>query len=194
MYKSSVLCQWPISGRLCRYCTVSRSSGESNECSYQAIPESSETMDGRRRYPGTVFEYDDLKSHLENQWAFFSQSASEGGTKGGALLLDSCGSPDPFVMELQSCRPSKEVPKPRPGKVPKKCFGKCRSETGCFGKCRKKCSGSRLLYYLYIGAEPGALFSAPSSAPRFGPALSEALFRHFSWPWLRHFCRWPPGL
>ena len=95
---------------------------------------------------------------------------------------------------LQSWRPSKEVPKPQPGKVPKKCFGKCRSETGCFGKCRKKCSGSRLLCYLHIGAEPGALFSAPSSAPRFGPALSEALFRHFSWPGLRHFFRWPPGL
>ena len=98
------------------------------------------------------------------------------------------------IHGLQSWRPSKEVPKPRPGKVPKKCFGRCRSETGCFGKCRKKCSGSRLLYYLYIGAEPGALFSAPSSAPRFGPALSEALFRHFSWPGLRHFFRWPPGL
>ena len=33
------------------------------------------------------------------------------------------------------------MPKPRPGKVPKKCFRKCRSETGCRGKCRKKCSG-----------------------------------------------------
>ena len=32
----------------------------------------------------------------------------------------------------------------------------------------------------------GSLTSAPS-APRFGPALSEALFRHFSWPGLRHF-------
>ena len=44
---------------------------------------------------------------------------------------------------LQSWRPSKEVPKPWPGEVPKKCFGKCRSETGCRGKCRKNCSGSR---------------------------------------------------
>ena len=67
-------------------------------------------------------------------------------------------------------------------------------KTGCRGKCRKKCSRSRLLYYLYIGAGPGALFSALSSAPRFGPALPEALFRHFSWPGLRHFFRWPPGL
>ena len=84
-----------------------------------------------------------------------------------------------WFLTLQSWRPSKEVPKPRPGKVLKKCFGKCRSETGCFGKCQKKCSGSRLLYYLYIGAEPGALFSVPSSAPRFGPALSEVFFDTF---------------
>ena len=27
----------------------------------------------------------------------------------------------------------------------------------------------------------------------FGPALSEALFRHFSWPGLLHFFRWPGG-
>ena len=27
-------------------------------------------------------------------------------------------------------------------KVPKKCFGKCRSETGCLGKCRKSAPGS----------------------------------------------------
>ena len=79
-------------------------------------------------------------------------------------------------LHLQSWRPSKEVPKPWPGKVPKKCFGKCRFETGCRAKCRKKCSGPRLLYYLYIGAGPGALFSALSSVPRFGPALPEALF------------------
>ena len=84
---------------------------------------------------------------------------------------------------LKNCRsPSQE-------KCRKKCFGKCRSETGC----RRKCSGSGLLYYLYIGAEEGALFSARSSAPRFRPALSEALFRHFSWLGLRHFFRWPPG-
>ena len=100
----------------------------------------------------------------------------------------------PNSLGLRSWRPSKEVPKPGPGKVPKKCFGKCWSEAGCRGKCRKKCSGSRFLYYLYIGAEPEALFfSALSSAPRFGPALSEALFRHFSWPGLRHFFRWLPG-
>ena len=44
-------------------------------------------------------------------------------------------------LVLQSWRPSQEVPKPRPGKVPKKCFGKFRSETGCFGKCRKSAPG-----------------------------------------------------
>ena len=47
------------------------------------------------------------------------------------------------TQDLQSWRPSKEVPKPRPGKVPKKCFGKCRSETGRRGRCRKECSGLR---------------------------------------------------
>ena len=31
-------------------------------------------------------------------------------------------------LALQSWRPSKEVPKPRAGKVPKKCFGKCRKK------------------------------------------------------------------
>ena len=51
------------------------------------------------------------------------------------------------MLDLQSWRPSKEVPKPRPGKLPKKCFGKCRSETGCRRQCRKKCSGPRLLHY-----------------------------------------------
>ena len=92
---------------------------------------------------------------------------------------------------LQSWRPSKEVPKPWPRKVPKKCFGKCRSGTGCRGKCRRKCSGLCLLYYLCIGAERGAL----SSAPRFGPACTfRSTFRHFSWPGLRHFFRRPPEL
>ena len=90
-------------------------------------------------------------------------------------------------LGLRSWPPSKEVPKPRPGKVPEKCFEKCRSETGCREKCRNKCSGCHLLYYLYIGAAPGALISALFSAPRFGPALSEALFRHFSGPGLRRF-------
>ena len=68
------------------------------------------------------------------------------------------------------------LPKPRPGKVPKKCFGKCPSETGCRGKCRKKCSESCPLCYLCIGAEPKAPFWALSSAPRFGPALSRSTF------------------
>ena len=92
-----------------------------------------------------------------------------------------------------------------PGGHLKKCRSsgqeKCRKSAsesagpkrGAEESAEKRCSGSRLLYYLYIGAEPGALFSALSSAPRFGPALSEALFRHFSWPGLRHFFRWPPG-
>ena len=59
---------------------------------------------------------------------------------------------------LRSWRPSKEVPKPRPGKVPKKCSGKCRSETGCRGKCRKSAPGSVSLYYFHRETEPGALF------------------------------------
>ena len=37
---------------------------------------------------------------------------------------------------LRSWPPSKGVPKPQPGKVPKKCFAKCRSET-------EKCSALR---------------------------------------------------
>ena len=99
----------------------------------------------------------------------------------------------PSGQGLRSWRPIKEVPKPRPGKVPKKCFGKCRSETGCRGKCRKNCLGFRLLYRGSIGDGTPSTFSALSSAPRFGPALFEALFRHFSWPGLWDFFRWLPG-
>ena len=80
---------------------------------------------------------------------------------------------------LRSWRPSKEVPKPRPEKVPKKCFGKCRSETGCRGKCRKKCSGPRAYVEVVWETGPGAPLSALSSAPRFGPALPKHLFGTF---------------
>ena len=52
-----------------------------------------------------------------------------------------------WSLELRFWRPSKEVPKPRPGKVPKKCFGKCRSETGCRGKCPKKVLQAPVLLY-----------------------------------------------
>ena len=53
---------------------------------------------------------------------------------------------------------------------------KCWSETGCQGKCRKKCSGSRLLYCLYVGAERGALVSALSSAPPFRTGTFRSTF------------------
>ena len=95
---------------------------------------------------------------------------------------------------LQSWRPSKEVLKPRPGKVPKKCFGKCRSKNGVPGKVPKKCSALRAYVEVAQETGPGALVSALSSAPRFGPALSEAFCRHSSCPELRDFFRWPPGL
>ena len=105
-----------------------------------------------------------------------------------------CGLPGPLLIlrrgkGLRSWPPSKEVPKPRPGKVPKKCLGKCRSETGC----RENRVPSPIPPLHILGAGPGGLFSTLFSAPRFGPALSEALFRHFSWPGLRHFFRWRPG-
>ena len=85
-----------------------------------------------------------------------------------------------LFRNARSWRPSKEVPKPRSGKVPKKCFGKCRSETGCRVKCRKSAPGPVSYTTSTYRRGVGALFSALSSAPRFGPALSEALFRHFS--------------
>ena len=91
-------------------------------------------------------------------------------------------------LELRSWRPLKEGRSPSQGKCWKSASESAGPKRGCRGKCQKSAlHGSRLLYYLYIGAGPGALFSALSSAPRFGPALSEALFRHFSWPGLRHF-------
>ena len=71
--------------------------------------------------------------------------------------------------QLQKCR------SPIPTKVPKKCFGKCRPQTGCRGKCRKSAPAFEPLYRQYRRST----FSALSLAPRLGPALSEALFGTF---------------
>ena len=56
-------------------------------------------------------------------------------------------------------------------KVPVRKFKRGAEESA-----EKKCLKSCLLCYLYIGAEPRALYLALSSAPCFGPALSEAPF------------------
>ena len=53
-------------------------------------------------------------------------------------------------LYLQSWRPSKGVPKPRPGKVPKKFFGKCRSETGCRGSGKHRERGNRALVIVFL--------------------------------------------
>ena len=63
-----------------------------------------------------------------------------------SLKLSSPKYPSPLEQQMspsqeESWRPSEEVPKARPGKVPKMCVGNCRSETGCRGKCRKSASG-----------------------------------------------------
>ena len=76
---------------------------------------------------------------------------------------------------LRSWPPSKGVPKPWPGKVPKKCFGECQSETGCRGKC----SGLRAYVEVVLETEPGALFSAFSPAPRFGQHSPKHFFGTF---------------
>ena len=79
------------------------------------------------------------------------------------------------LMLRSSWRPSKEVPKPRPGKLPKRCVGKCQTETaGCRGKCRKKCSG----------------FAEPSPEHFFRHFLRHPVSgRHFPKPFCRHFSR-----
>ena len=113
-----------------------------------------------------------------------------------------------FVKTLPQT--SSASPKPHPSKPhpynPGGHLKKCRSPGQ--EKCRKSASESAgpkrgasesapgLRAYVEVVYEtgPGELFSALSEAPRFGPALSEALFRHFSWPGLRHFFRWSPRL
>ena len=77
------------------------------------------------------------------------------------------------IFFLRCWRPSEEeVPKPRPGKVPKKVLRKVPARNGVPRKVPRKLLRVPPPVLLYSGAEPGALFSAP----RFGPALSEALF------------------
>ena len=85
----------------------------------------------------------------------------------------------PLASWLSSCNPGDHLKKCRsPGQQ------KCRQSAsesagpkrGASESAEKSAPGPRLLYYLYIGAEPGALFSAPSSAPRFGPALHFGTF------------------
>ena len=96
-------------------------------------------------------------------------------------------------LGLRSWWPSKEVPKPRPGKVSKKCFGKCRSETGCRNKKTKKVlreSREREKKNRESRAREQKKRQRERE-PREGPGLSEGLFRDFSWPrGFEHFFRW----
>ena len=79
--------------------------------------------------------------------------------------------------ELRECRPSKEVPKPRPGKVPPKgVLRKVPAPNGVPRNVPKKCVGVRASVETSTGEGTRSTFSALSSAPRLGPALSEALF------------------
>ena len=73
-------------------------------------------------------------------------------------------------IALQSWRPSTEVPKPRPDKVPKKCFKRGAEQSA------EKCFGLVALLLILERHEARSTFSALSSAQCLGPALSEALF------------------
>ena len=71
---------------------------------------------------------------------------------------------------------SKEVPKPRPGKVLKRVLRKVPVPNGVPRKVPKKCFGVRASVENSTCEGTRSTFSALSSAPRLESALSEALF------------------
>ena len=89
--------------------------------------------------------------------------------------------PLPKTLPSQSWRPATEVPKPRPDKSAEKVLRKVPDPNGVPRKVPKKCFGLRASVEAVMRLEGRSTFSALSSAPpgRLGPALSEALFRHF---------------
>ena len=86
--------------------------------------------------------------------------------------------------QLQKCR------SPVPTKVPKKCFGKCRPQTGCRGKCRKSASAFEPLYKQYRGSKAEALFRHFPRHPVWGRHFPKHFFGTFVGTGLRHFCSW----
>ena len=77
-------------------------------------------------------------------------------------------------LHLRECRPSKEVPKLRPGEVPKRVLRKVPARAkGAEGSAEKVL---RCHLACTISTEARTTFSVLPSAPRSGPALSEALF------------------
>ena len=83
------------------------------------------------------------------------------------------------ALILRSWRPSKEVPKPRPGKVPKSALEGAGPKRGCRGKCRKSALGSVSLYYFHRETEPGALFRHFPRHPVSDRHLPEHFFGTF---------------
>ena len=79
-----------------------------------------------------------------------------------------------FIV-LRECRPSKEVPKPRPEKVPKGVLRKVTAPNGVLRKVPKNCFGVPSPVLFFTEARTRSTFSALPSAPRLGPALTEAL-------------------
>ena len=77
---------------------------------------------------------------------------------------------------LRECRPSKEVPKLRPGKVPKRRLRKVVAPNRVLRKVPKKCSGvpSPVLFSTEART-PKHMFGTFLGTPRLGPTLSKAL-------------------
>ena len=92
-----------------------------------------------------------------------------------------------------------------PGGHLKKCRSpgqeKCRKSAsesagpkrGAEGSAEKSALGSRLLYYLYIGAEPRSTFFGTSLGTPFRTGTFRSTFSALSWPGLRHFFRCHTG-
>ena len=79
-------------------------------------------------------------------------------------------------LSLRACRPSKEVPKPRPGKVPKRVLRKVPAENGVPRKVPKKCFGVRSSVETSTGERTpkhffGTFLGTPFSAGTFRSTL-----------------------
>ena len=86
------------------------------------------------------------------------------------------------LQPLQSYNPGDQLRKcrsPVPTKVPKKCFGKCRPQTGCRGKCRKSASAFEPLYCNTEARRPkhffGTFLGTPFGAGTFRSTFSALL-------------------
>ena len=89
-------------------------------------------------------------------------------------------SDEPGGLVLRACRPSKEVPKPRPGKVPKRVLRKVPGENGVPRKVPKKCSGVRSSVETSTGERtPKHFFSTFLGTPFSAGTFRSTLFGTF---------------